>query len=557
MEKTCIQCSSGFEITDEDLAFYEKISPEFSGKKEQIPPPTLCPDCRQQRRMANKNQIYVYKGTSCVSGAGIISMFPETADVTVMDVKEWWEDRHNPLEHGEAFDESRTIFQQMRSIFPKVPLFSRAVLAMENSDYSNNASYIKNGYLVSNASYVQDSFYCDYIFRSKDCAECTQVDECELCYDCTYCKNCYNVQSSKYSHHCSDSAFLAHCRNCTHCFGCVNLQRKEYCIFNEQLTPEEYEKRMQSLDLGSWSRRGEIATQVEAFWLRHPVPAQQMIQAEEATGNFLTNVKNVHQSFFVTEAENIRYSFNVIPRTRDCMDLHQYGDKSELLYECNVIGDTAYNILFSSECWDNVSNLLYCMFCIRSHDCFACIGLHNKSYCILNKQYTKEEYEELVPEIITHMRKTGDWGEFFPMNLTPYAYNHTVAQSYYPLTKEKALQQGVSWYEREIDESAQAIDASALPDGLPETDDAIIVRSSTSGRSFKITSQEIKHYRALNVPLPRTAYDERFEKRYKKLGGIRLFGRSCVHCNKPLRTTYKPDDPEIIYCKECYLGTVY
>jgi len=30
-------------------------------------------------------------------------------------------------------------------------------------------------------------------------------------------------------------------------------------------------------------------------------------------------------------------------------------------------------------------------------------------YCILNKQYSKEEYEELVPKIIEHMQKTGEW----------------------------------------------------------------------------------------------------------------------------------------------------
>jgi hypothetical protein len=37
------------------------------------------------------------------------------------------------------------------------------------------------------------------------------------------------------------------------------------------------------------------------------------------------------------------------------------------------------------------------------------VGLHDKSYCILNKQYTKEEYEELVPKIIEKMMKDDEW----------------------------------------------------------------------------------------------------------------------------------------------------
>ena len=35
--------------------------------------------------------------------------------------------------------------------------------------------------------------------------------------------------------------------------------------------------------------------------------------------------------------------------------------------------------------------------------CFGCVGFKHKQYCILNKQYTKEEYEKLVQKIIKQM----------------------------------------------------------------------------------------------------------------------------------------------------------
>ncbi len=47
----------------------------------------------------------------------------------------------------------------------------------------------------------------------------------------------------------------------------------------------------------------------------------------------------------------------------------------------------------------------YCKLLTGCQNCFGCISLRNASYCILNKQYTKEEYEALVPQIIEHMSK--------------------------------------------------------------------------------------------------------------------------------------------------------
>ncbi len=52
----CITCGAGFEVTDEDMQFYDKLSPVIGGEKFQIPPPKMCPSCRQQRRLAFRNE---------------------------------------------------------------------------------------------------------------------------------------------------------------------------------------------------------------------------------------------------------------------------------------------------------------------------------------------------------------------------------------------------------------------------------------------------------------------------------------------------------------------
>jgi len=61
MQKKCKKCSINFEITNEDLEFYKKVSPVFNGEKIEIPTPTLCPDCRQQRRISFRNFYKLYK----------------------------------------------------------------------------------------------------------------------------------------------------------------------------------------------------------------------------------------------------------------------------------------------------------------------------------------------------------------------------------------------------------------------------------------------------------------------------------------------------------------
>ena len=56
----CKNCSTKFTITDEDLKFYDKVSPLIAEKVCPMPAPTFCPDCRQQRRLSFRNERNLY-----------------------------------------------------------------------------------------------------------------------------------------------------------------------------------------------------------------------------------------------------------------------------------------------------------------------------------------------------------------------------------------------------------------------------------------------------------------------------------------------------------------
>ncbi|MDD2487015.1 MAG: hypothetical protein PHS92_01450 [Candidatus Gracilibacteria bacterium] len=188
---------------------------------------------------------------------------------------------------------------------------------------------------------------------------------------------------------------------------------------------------------------------------------------------------------------------------------------------------------------------------------FGCASLNNKKYCILNRQYTKEEYETLVPKIIEHMRKTGEWGEFFPISISPFGYNESAAMDHYPLSKEKILESGfkLSTYENPKPVVTKTIPASKLPEDIREIPDDILnwaIECEVTGRPFRIIKPELEFYRKHSLPIPRRHPDQRHLDRIKLRNPRKLYSRDCDKCGKGMNTTYSIDRTEIIYCEQCY-----
>jgi Zn ribbon nucleic-acid-binding protein len=96
--KECKKCSNKFNITDKDLEFFNKISPEFSQKKYQIPSPTFCPNCRIQRKLTFRNERNLYKRTCDLTNKSIISIFSPDKKYIVYNSNDWWEDSWDPIE---------------------------------------------------------------------------------------------------------------------------------------------------------------------------------------------------------------------------------------------------------------------------------------------------------------------------------------------------------------------------------------------------------------------------------------------------------------------------
>lgn len=559
MQKPCRQCARQFEITDEDLKFYNKVSPVFSGKKYQIPAPTLCPDCRCQRRLVWRNERKLYHRKCDLCGQEVISIYSPDKPYKAHCPKCFYGDKWDALEYGRDFDFNRPFFDQFNELLLTVPALSINLQKQnENCDYTNLTTENKNCYLIFAASKSEDCYYTTYLHRGKNVSDCFFVFDCELSYECIDCYNCYHLLHSQNCQNCRDSWLLYNCKSCSNCFGCVNLVNKQYYIFNKPYSKEAYDKKIQEY---LTSRKAFEEAKKQFNQLKQSLPHKYYSgnNNQNFTGDHISSSKNAEHCFDVNNLEDCKYC-TWLHQSKNCYDCYAWGQTGELGLENHLCGNNFYNVQFCDSSWNDVSNLLYSRYCVNnSKNLFGCAGLNKKEYCILNKQYSKEEYEKLAAKIIEHMRARNEWGEFFPVKISPFAYNETVAQEYYPLDKISAKKLGTGWKDEDEKNRYQGPKIQ-IPDRIEDTPDSItkhILSCEACGKNYKLIPQEVDLYRKLGVPVPTRCFDCRYQSRRELRNPRKLWGRTCAKCSAPIQTTYAPERPEIVYCESCYLKEVY
>ena len=561
MNKKCSQCDVGFEFSDEDLLYLERISPVYGDKKYTIPNPELCPDCRQHRRIAWRNERSLYRRKCSSSGKPIIAMYHEDHVFPVYDNDVWWGDSWDACDYGRDFNFERSFFEQMKELNNLVPHFSLAVATTtcENSDYANHAGYLKNCYLVYNTDYAERCMYSKGVNRCFDCLDCFKVYDSEACYECmnSYnCKFCTYVWDSETT---SDSQFCYNLTGCKNCFLSVNLQNQEYIFENKKLSPEEWKKKVDEYRAQySLEHLFERFLEMKARVVVKNINDQ---NTENCTGNYLVNCKNCEECYDCEYLENSKHCYDLKKGdgvSYGNMDLAAFGVGVVDCYEGGTVGYNANHCLFGENVWESF-DVHYSMMCVNNcKNCFGCVGLKKKEYCILNKQYSKEEYEALVPRIIEHMQKTGEWGEFFPIQMSPFGYNETMAQEYYPLNKEEVVANEWKWKDKEeSDYREQTCEVLANIEDVDESICDEILACEKTERNFKIQEAELKFYKKRGLPIPRLCPDVRHLNRLKYRNPRKLWERECGKCGIEVKTSYKEGRSEKVYCEKCYLKEVY
>ncbi len=563
MDKTCKSCNKGFFVEDEDLEFYKKVSPVINGKRFDLPPPTLCSDCRQQRRLAFCNEFYLYPSQCGMCKKSTLSQYPPHLNKLVYCRECWHSDKWDATSYGRDIDFSRSIFEQIYELQMTVPalaLCSQGTCI--NSDYIHYAGTCKNCYLIMHADFCEDCYY-GYGFKNNlFCVDGFYNLHSELCYECIDCHKCYGLKYCQDCINCHSSVFLRDCIGCKNCFLCTGLREKEYCFENKQLSRADYEAKIKEIDLGSYVVCQEYMKKRKEIEKNHCFKEFQGHNLQNCLGDHLVNCKDAKSCFDCEDVENAKYCFQIVLGGKNIHDIYQFGTNLQESYECTICGENGYHFLFCDNAQMSSSDLSYCWYMEACKNCFGCVNMMRNEYCILNKQYTKEEYEKLVPKIIEHMREIGEWGEFFPMKISLFGYNKTSAQMYYPLSKEEALEKGLKWddYEPPIPDIEKTVLAKDIPDNINEIPDAVLnfaIKCEVTGKLFKITSQELKFYRKNRIPLPRRCFIQRHMDRFSQRNPRKFFERKCDKCGLEILSTYSPERPEKVCCEKCYLKEVY
>jgi len=559
----CQNCKEEFIVEDEDFDFYKKID---------VPPPTFCPNCRLQRRISFFNLMTLYKSVCGLCGENIISRFPPESPHTVYCPKCWWSDEWSPLDYGKDYDFSRPFFEQVHELWKSVPLLSLSVNKdiVGNSPYTNHMQFSKDCYFVFVGNGDEDCAYGFYVLNSRFIFDSGPVMNSEFCYDSMHvykCNRCVGARSQVIES--IDCVFLRDCVNCQNCFASANLRGKKYYIFNKPYSKEDYFKEIEKWNLGSYKTYKEVQKLAEEHWKTlSPKPNMDEFTTD-CTGSHIFQAKNCKECFEVTGAENCKFLFAVHGPVKDSYDISRWGENQELCYECGTVGDNASRVFFSEENGHDASFLEYCKLTTSGSHQFGCVSMRKFDYCILNKKYSKEEYEKLRASIIDQMNtlpyvdKGGReyrYGEFFPIECSPFPYNTTVAQYFFPLSKDEINKEGYVWGDIIRGEHTITKKAGDLPDHIKDADDSLVdevIGCSICDRGFRVISAELEFLRKMNLPLPRACPQCRIGDKFQQwVKNLRVIPRVCDKCGDEFTTNYTKEEAPLILCKECYKAEV-
>ncbi len=578
--RKCKRTWQDFPIFQWDIDLLEKLKIKIWEKTYPVTINDLCPKARKQYKLMFKNERNLYKTKCDLTWKPTISRIHPKMNFQVYTNEAWASDDWDYCNYWLEIDNKKTVFDYLDILVKSTPyqdlIWSFSNL-QSNSVYTNYTADITDCYFAFDCNTIEKSCYVKRCSRSKDLFDCFRTNNSEICYECIDCKNMYKCFFCNSSTDCNNSYYLYNCHWCSDCIGCSNLINKQYYVFNKQVSKEEYQKNLNQLKKDYYSKN--IVETFENILFNYPRKNLHIINADKSIWNYIFNSKNVFFSELVNDSENIRHCYE-IGESQDCLDVCGYWHESFLLYNSAQVGRYSNHIYCSSTIgkWEN---LIYCIETKKSRNCFGCVNLKEKEYCIFNKQYSKEEYQEIVPKLIDDMKKDETWWKFLPTTCSPYPYNDTVAMEYFPikpeqltiLEPEKIISDAILdlWWEEKIKIKRRTknnnidipswinlIEANKL--NTLESEEEILkvaIICEISKKPFRIVWPELKFYKKYWLPLPLRHPDIRYQERLEKRPGSELYLRNCDKCSIEMLSVYPKDYQWKVYCEACYNREIY
>ena len=530
--RNCKNCSEPFTVRPEDAAFYEKIG---------VPWPTWCPGCRHIRRHGHINDYVFYARKCSCCDKSLVSIFPPAAEYRVYCQDCFYSEARDDKAEGRPWDPNRPFFEQFDELMHAAPQMGIIGRNNQNCDYCESVANCKDCYLISECSNCEDSLYSYWIQKTISSVDCCYTHECERCYELADCFNCYNLYYSSNCSQCTDSFFLEGCTGCSDCVGCTNLRHKKFHIFNKAYNEATYRSELLKLKLDTRNGLTVMRTKFDRFLVSQPRKAVQVHNIENCHGDYVRNAKNCHHVFHCYDAEDCAYGEHVWRGAKYCMDANTSGRAAEWIYECTNCGIDTNNVKFCRYCWSSV-DIEYCNQCFSGKNLFGCVSLKpGAQYCILNRQYSPEDYAATVEKIKARMTADGEYGEFFPLAISLFGFNNSVSFDEGLYTEADVRDKGWKWENEEPGTRGKGtIDMDAVPGSSAAADESILKQVLTCtecDRNYRLTSREFQFYRSQNLPVPVVCFDCRHRNRLSRRNRKSFREILCSSCRGKTLTT--------------------
>ncbi len=548
-ERVCALTGEKWMLTDEEIGWLKKF---------QVPPHPWAPIMRLKQMMGFPTGIAIWRKPHADTGEPILSFVHPDNPFKVITDKEWF--ARDFAQSTKELDPDRPVFPQLQALAQATPV---GALRDDGSNINCVGVDIIDGqdcYMFFGGYGNKRSMYGAVSYESEDACLLTNTKGIQRSYMINACSDLHGCRYCFQNGKLINCTFCFDCDNLEFCFGASNQSHKKYLFWNEQLTKEEWERRVSEVDLsdrGVWEaqvRRFHQMVCEEAYW-RADFNLEPL---EDSTGEYLLNSTRLHDCYWQDGGTDLYRSWiGVESRESAFVVWSGWGDAA---YMCTDILKH-HNIKMCMRVWRS-QNLEYCIDCFDCEDCFGCVGLQRKSFCIYNKQYSEADYWQRVDALKCAMLDRGEYGQFFPAQFSQVGYAYSMGELYLGYTPEELSLFGALEFDstkgnvHTVDGTLKVTDLpDRLIDTIPEQHVGKPILDTALGRPFTITPTEFAFYQSHGLPLPREHFLSRMTTLFRHANGPIPEQAPCAKCGTNV-TTWKNalfSGRRRVLCRPCYL----
>ena len=550
-EKTCALLGTKWMMTDEEIGWYKKFN---------VPPSTLAPMTRLRQLAGFAGGISIWWKAHAVSKKPILSFVHPDSPFQVITDTEWF---GNDYVNGFSWSADQSFFEQFKPMAYSIPVGSLRDDGSNIHSVGIDVVDTQDCYMLFGSGEAKRLLY-GYMSgtNSEDCLDLTNSGRCRETFQADWCDSLFQCAQAFRSAECIRCDFIFDCESCESCFGASNKRHKKYLWFNEQLSKEEWEKRRAAIDLSTYSVFQECLQKFEQLIGEAAWPECGNEASMESDGEYLINCTRVHDSWWAIRSTDLYSCWACLNEQTTAFSVWT-GWSNEAYQSCDLV--KSQNVKYSVRVWRSVG-VEYSMDCYECQNCFGCFGLRHKQFCLFNNQYSEAEYWAKLDEIKCAMLDRGEYGMFFPGDLSQSGFQFSMGKMYFDYTPEEYAAFGAPHFDPargavvmpSVIDPENAVKVEEIPDALDDVDPARLVNKPIHDpklkRNFSVIDAEFAFYKSHRLPFPREHFLTRLKKLIRHSNTPVKMSAECHACKKSIITYVNQLFTERkIYCRACYL----